>query len=80
MLTAGDVDYIDPGAAYYQFSYMMTSATQRRSSRWQPDDDEKATPDLAAEEPTVSSDNGLTFTIQPGSSEARRWAVNAHGE
>src|SRR6058998_391107 len=29
VLAAGDVDYIDPGAAYYQFSYMITQATQR---------------------------------------------------
>ena len=29
VLAAGDVDYIDPGAAYYQFTYMVTEATQR---------------------------------------------------
>ena len=29
MLSAGDVDHIDPGAAYYQFTYMVTEATQR---------------------------------------------------
>ena len=27
MLSAGDVDHIDPGAAYYQFTYMVTEAT-----------------------------------------------------
>ena len=29
VLASGDVDYIDPGAAYYQFSYMIHFATQR---------------------------------------------------
>ena len=28
VLAAGDVDYIDPGAAYYQFTYMVNAATQ----------------------------------------------------
>jgi peptide/nickel transport system substrate-binding protein len=66
VLAAGDVDYIDPGAAYYQFSYMIDSATQRQLASWQPDDVEKPTPDLA-DEPQVSSD-GLTITwkIKPG--------------
>ena len=62
VLTAGDVDYIDPGAAYYQFSYMIDSATQRQLVSWQPDDVENASPDLATEEPTVS-DDGLTITF-----------------
>ena len=47
MLAAGDVDHIDPGAAYYQFTYMVTSATQRPLLAWQPDDVEDPTPDLA---------------------------------
>src|SRR3954464_4253474 len=38
VLAAGDVDYIDPGAAYYQFTYMVDSATQRQLQSWQPDD------------------------------------------
>jgi hypothetical protein len=38
VLAVGDVDYIDPGAAYYQFSYMVTSATQRQLLSWAPDD------------------------------------------
>ena len=68
VLAAGDVDYIDPGAAYYQFSYMIDSATQRqlrvvaaRRRRQSP------TPDIAADEPQVSSD-GLTITwkLKPG--------------
>ena len=29
MIARGDVDYIDPGAAYYQFAYKVNDATQR---------------------------------------------------
>ncbi|MFL5869808.1 MAG: ABC transporter substrate-binding protein [Solirubrobacterales bacterium] len=66
VLAAGDVDYIDPGAAYYQFSYMIDSATQRQLASWQPDDVNEPTPDLASA-PQISSD-GLTITweIKPG--------------
>jgi peptide/nickel transport system substrate-binding protein len=63
VLAAGDVDYIDPGASYYQFSYMVTGATQRQLLSWQPDDAVEPTPDLATGEPEVSSD-GLTITFQ----------------
>jgi peptide/nickel transport system substrate-binding protein len=67
VLAAGDVDYIDPGAAYYQFSYMIDSATQRQLVSWQPDDVEKPTPDLATGEPQVSDDGlTITFQIKPG--------------
>ena len=31
VIAASDVDYIDPGAAYYQFTFMVTAATQRAS-------------------------------------------------
>ena len=66
VLAAGDVDYIDPGAAYYQFSYMIDSATQRQLASWQPDDVQEPTPDLA-DAVQISSD-GLTLTwkIKPG--------------
>jgi peptide/nickel transport system substrate-binding protein len=63
VLFAGDVDYIDPGAAYYQSTYLIDAATQRQLASWQPDDVEKPTPDLAEGEPEISSD-GLTITWQ----------------
>jgi peptide/nickel transport system substrate-binding protein len=67
VIAASDVDYIDPGAAYYQFTYMVTSASQRALLSWQPDDVENPTPDLAEGEPTISSDDKtLTFKIRPG--------------
>jgi peptide/nickel transport system substrate-binding protein len=63
VLAAGDVDYIDPGAAYYQFSYMIDSATQRQLVSWQPDDAVNPTPDIATGQAQVS-DDGLTISFQ----------------
>ncbi len=34
VLAAGDIDYMDPGAAYYQFTYMVTQATHRTLLGW----------------------------------------------
>lgn len=66
-LAAGDVDYIDPGAAFYQFSYMVTSGTVRGLLSWQPDDVDKPTPDFADGEPEVSSDfKTITFHTKSG--------------
>ena len=49
MIAASDVDYIDPGAAYYQFTYMVTSATQSSLEAYAPADVEEPTPLLATE-------------------------------
>lgn len=66
-LAAGDVDYIDPGAAYYQFSYMVTSATQRGLVGWQPDDANDPTPDLAESDPEISDDfKTITYRLRSG--------------
>lgn len=65
VIAASDVDYIDPGASFYQFTYMVTSATQTPLEGYAPDDVESATPLLAAEEPTVSDDGKtVTYTIR----------------
>ena len=67
VLAAGDVDYIDPGAAYYQFTYMVTAATQRGLMGWQPGDTAQPTPDLADGQPDVSTDGKtITFHIKKG--------------
>jgi peptide/nickel transport system substrate-binding protein len=67
VLVSGDVDYIDPGAAYYQFTYMVDSATDRALLSWPPDDLTTPKPDLATGEPTVSSDGKtVTFHIRTG--------------
>jgi peptide/nickel transport system substrate-binding protein len=64
VLAASDVDYIDPGAQYYQFSYMVSSATQSGLVGYAPADID-AQPLLAAEEPTVSDDGKtITYTIR----------------
>ncbi len=67
VLNAGDIDYMDPGAAYYQNTYMVTLAGHRTLMGWAPDDVDNPRPDLAASEPKIS-DDGLTveFTIRDG--------------
>ena len=67
VLSEGDIDYMDPGAAYYQVSYMVTLATQRGLVGWEPDDIEEPTPDLAEGPAEVSEDGKtVTFTIHDG--------------
>ena len=53
VLSAGDVDHIDPGQAYYSFSYEIAYATQRPLLAFRPSS-VNAVPDLAAAAPTVS--------------------------
>jgi peptide/nickel transport system substrate-binding protein len=66
VLSEGDIDYMDPGAAYYQFTYMMDEATQRGLMGWQPADTQPS-PDLADGPPDVSSDNKtVTFHLRSG--------------
>ena len=62
VLASSDVDYIDPGAAYYQFTFMVSYATQRPLYSFGPDDGVNAVPDLATQAPAVSSD-GKTVTV-----------------
>jgi peptide/nickel transport system substrate-binding protein len=62
VLSTGDVDYLDPGAAYYQFTFMLTYATQRPLYSYKPDEPSKATPDFAASDPKIT-DGGRTITI-----------------
>jgi peptide/nickel transport system substrate-binding protein len=67
VVNSGDVDNIDPGAAYYQFSYMIDFVTQRPLLSWPPPETETPQPDLAAEEPEVSNGNKtVTFTLRDG--------------
>ena len=62
VLSAGDVDHIDPGAAYYSFTYEITYVTQRPLLAYKPGS-VKAIPDLAAAMPTVSN-GGKTVTVR----------------
>jgi peptide/nickel transport system substrate-binding protein len=62
VLSAGDVDQIDPGQMYYQFSYQIGYATQRPLLAYKPDSVD-TTPDLATSMPVVSND-GKTVTVK----------------
>ena len=63
VIGASDVDYIDPGAAYYQTTFMITGATQSSLEAYAPADIEEPTPLLASEPPAVS-DDGKTITYK----------------
>jgi peptide/nickel transport system substrate-binding protein len=65
---------LDPGAAYFQLDYMITSATQRTLYYYRPQDPRTAVPDLADGPPLVSGDNRtvrvkLKHGIRYGTSE-----------
>jgi peptide/nickel transport system substrate-binding protein len=66
VLNEGDIDYMDPGAAYYQVTYEVTLATQRSLMGWPPDATQPQ-PDLADGQPQVSDDGKtITFKIRSG--------------
>ncbi len=62
VLSAGDVDFIDPGQAYYQYSYEITYPTHRPLFSWPAGTNDPA-PDLADGEAQISAD-GLTVTVK----------------
>jgi peptide/nickel transport system substrate-binding protein len=66
VLANGDVDYIDPGAAYYQPTYMIDQAVDSTLMGWPTTDTAAPVPLLAASAPTVT-DGGktITFKIKP---------------
>src|SRR3954452_17510697 len=64
VLNVGDFEYIDPGAAYYQFDYMVHYATQRPLYYYKPDQNtQPPTPDLA-KGPWQISNGGKRITVQ----------------
>lgn len=66
VIASGDVDYLDPGATYYQFGYMVHFAVNRTLMGWPPDADEPV-PDLADGEPEIAEDGkSVTFKIKQG--------------
>ena len=66
VLNQGDFQYVDPGAAYYQFDYMVDLATQKSLYQYKPNE-RTITPDLAASQPQISSDNKtVTVKIKKG--------------
>jgi peptide/nickel transport system substrate-binding protein len=61
VLSAGDVDHIDPGEAYYSFTYEISYATQRPLLAYKPGSVNEV-PDLAVRMPTISN-GGRTITV-----------------
>ena len=61
LLSAGDVDYVDPGQAYYSFSFQVLKPVHRALYTI-PADKVNPVPDLAAGPPRVSG-NGRTVTV-----------------
>ena len=61
LLAAGDVDYLDPGQAYYSFSFQVLKPVHRALYTI-PADKLNAVPDLAAGPPRLSA-NGKTVTV-----------------
>ena len=63
VLNAGDFEYPDPGASYYQFDYMVHYATSRPLYSYKPDQaTQPPTPDLASG-PWKISDGGKRITV-----------------
>ena len=66
-LSAGDVDFMDPGQTYYTFGYMVLYATNRTLYSFTPDSSTTPVPDLADGQPQISSDNKtITVKIKSG--------------
>jgi peptide/nickel transport system substrate-binding protein len=67
VISAGFFDYLDPGAAFYNYTYVFTNATQRGLMGWEPGDASDPSPDLAADDPEISDDlKTVTFTLRDG--------------
>jgi peptide/nickel transport system substrate-binding protein len=63
VLSAGDVDYMDPGQMYYTFGYMIGYAVNRPLYSFKPDNATKPVPDLAASDPQIT-DGQKTITVK----------------
>ena len=63
VLYAGDVDYLDPGAAYYQYSFNVMYSIMRPLYSYKPTDPLHPFPDLAAGPAKISPD-GKTVTVK----------------
>jgi len=62
VIANGDVDYIDPGAAYYQPTYMIDLAADSPLMGWPPNDGAAPVPLLATGQPVITND-GKTITF-----------------
>jgi len=55
-LSAGDVDYMDPGQQYYTFGYQVGYSVNRPLYYFSPKDSSKQIPDTADGDPTIAAD------------------------
>ena len=62
VLSAGDVDYLDPGKTYYVYAMGIINAVHRGLYAYPPDENEPV-PDLAAGPPEIAAD-GKTVTVE----------------
>src|SRR4051812_38982878 len=63
VLSAGDVDYMDPGQTYYTYAIRIMNAMDRGLYAYLPGSTEQAVPDLADGDPQISN-NGKTVTVK----------------
>jgi peptide/nickel transport system substrate-binding protein len=63
VLSAGDVDYMDPQKTYYTYAIGIINAIHRGLYAYLPGDTTKPVPDLAEGEPEISED-GKTVTVK----------------
>ena len=63
VLSAGDVDYMDPGKTYYTYAIGIINAVHRGLYAYLPGDTTQPVPDLAADMPEISED-GKTVTVK----------------
>jgi len=62
-----DFEHLDPGQAYFQLDYQITSATQRGLYSYKPNTFTQVTPDMAEGQPQISDGNKLiTIKIRKG--------------
>jgi peptide/nickel transport system substrate-binding protein len=67
MLSAGDVDYLDPGKTYYTYSIGLVNGLHRGLYYYMPGNTEEPRPDLAQDMPEVSDDGrAVTVRIKEG--------------
>ena len=67
LLTATDVDFLDPGRTYFASGLQVAAATQRPLYTYVPGDPSRPRPDLAAAMPRVSADgHEVTVTLRRG--------------
>ena len=63
VLSASDVDWLDPGKTYYVYAIGIVNALHRGLYAYRPDDASKPVPDLAESEPEIAAD-GKTVTVK----------------